>query len=199
MGELAEVHERILACTDCPLHLNRTQAVPGEGSPVADLMLIGEAPGFHEDRHGRPFVGPAGQILNGLLASIGLQRRDVFITNMIKCRPQANRDPSHGEIEACSKHLDAQIRLIRPKVIGLLGRHALAKWFPGESIGKARAKARRVDSTIFFPMYHPAAALHNPGLKATIELDFRQIAGLLKETDVAAADHGSGGEQLSMF
>jgi len=199
MGELAEVHQQILACIDCPLHLNRTQAVPGEGSTSADLMLIGEGPGFHEDRHGKPFVGPAGQFLNELLASIGLLRRDVFITNMVKCRPPGNRDPYPGEIEACSKYLDAQIKLIRPKVIGLLGRHALAKWFPGESIGKVRAKVRRVDGTVFFPMYHPAAALHNPGLKATIEWDFRKIAGLLKDTDVVVADEGHGSEQLSMF
>lgn len=198
MSQLEDVHRRILSCTACPLNRNRTKAVPGEGSSTAQVMLIGEAPGYQEDQQGRPFVGPAGQYLNELLAKVGLRRDDVFITNMVKCRPPDNRDPYPGEVAQCKQYLDVQIEQIRPKIIVPLGRHALARWFPQETISKARARARRVGNVIVFPLYHPAAALHNQSLRRTIEEDFQQLGQLLKEqTAVQEANHG--GQQLSMF
>jgi DNA polymerase len=154
--------------------------VPGEGSPQAGIMFIGEGPGFNEDRQGRPFIGAAGQFLNELLASIALRREDVFITNMVKCRPPNNRDPFPGEIDTCSAHLDAQIAAIAPKIIVPLGRHALARWFPNESIGKLRARPKTFGELTLFPLYHPAAALHNGGLRSTIEEDFMKLGELLK-------------------
>ena len=208
MADLTALHQAIHGCTDCGLHRSRTNAVPGEGSPQADLMFIGEGPGFYEDAQGRPFVGPAGQFLDELLASIGLDRKDVFITNMVKCRPPNNRDPFPGEMEACAKHLDAQIAAINPKVIVPLGRHALARWFPNESIGKLRAKPRRFGETILFPLYHPAAALHNGGLRSTIVEDFRMLGELLKQPRPASApaspvtespQPGPQSQQLQMF
>ena len=199
MAELEEVHQRVLTCTDCPLHRSRTHAVPGEGSPTARLMFIGEGPGYHEDQQGRPFVGPAGQLLNQLLASISLKREDVFITNMVKCRPPQNRDPYPGEIQACSHYLDAQIRLIRPAVIVPLGRHALARWFPRETITKARGRSRTVDGIIIFPMYHTAAVLRNPALRSAIENDFRKIAELLREGPAFKAPQGESAQRLSML
>ena len=167
----------------CNLAGGRTNAVPGEGASDASLMFIGEGPGFNEDRQGRPFVGPAGQFLDELLRSIGLDRSSVFITNMVKCRPPNNRDPFPGEIEACSAYLDAQIDAIKPKVIVPLGRHALARWFPNESIGKLRARPRRFGDITLFPLYHPAAALHNGGLRSTIEQDFAKLGELLRERE----------------
>ncbi|MCH8200236.1 MAG: uracil-DNA glycosylase [Chloroflexi bacterium] len=180
MSDLQSLAQAINGCTDCGLARSRTHAVPGEGSPQAQLMFIGEGPGFNEDQQGRPFIGPAGQFLDELLASIGLARSDVFITNMVKCRPPNNRDPFPGEMEACSKYLDAQIEAIKPKVIVPLGRHALAKWFPNESIGKVRAKARRFGDITLFPLYHPAAALHNGALRSTILDDFAKLGDLLR-------------------
>ncbi len=215
MSDLQTLAQAINGCVDCGLARSRTRAVPGEGSPQAQLMFIGEGPGFHEDQQGRPFIGPAGQFLDELLASIGLARSDVFITNMVKCRPPNNRDPFPGEMEACSKYLDAQIEAIKPKVIVPLGRHALAKWFPNESIGKVRAKARRFGEITLFPLYHPAAALHNGALRSTILDDFAKLGDLLRapapppETTPAEAgpvlgqaqpgESGPQSEQLSMF
>ena len=210
MADLQSLHQAIHGCVDCGLHRSRTHAVPGEGSPQAELMFIGEGPGFHEDQQARPFVGPAGQFLDELLASIGLARSDVFITNMVKCRPPNNRDPFPGEMEACSKYLDAQIAAINPKVIVPLGRHALAKWFPSESIGKVRAKPRRFGDITLFPLYHPAAALHNGALRSTILEDFAKLGELLKQpqpaqqpppSDAAATptEPDPQSQQLSMF
>jgi DNA polymerase len=144
-------------------------------------MFVGEGPGSNEDKQARPFVGAAGQFLNELLASIGLRREDVFITNMVKCRPPNNRDPLPDETEACSRYLDAQIATIAPEIIVPLGRHALARWFPNESIGKLRAHPKRFGEMTLFPLYHPAAALHNGGLRSTIEEDFAKLGALLKE------------------
>ena len=180
--------------------------MPGEGAPHASLMFIGEGPGFNEDRQGRPFVGAAGQYLDELLHSIGLNREDVFITNMVKCRPPNNRDPFPGEISACSRHLDAQIQAIKPAVIVPLGRHALARWFPRDSISKVRARPRTFDGITLFPLYHPAAALHNSALRATIEADFAKLGALLRERESQGApaeddaqDEPDGSQQLSMF
>ena len=181
MDNLAEVAQAVRACTDCPLHRGRTNAVPGEGSPSADLMFIGEGPGFHEDRQGRPFVGPAGQLLEGLLASIGTNRDDVFIANMVKCRPPDNRDPQPPEIAACSKYLDRQIELVNPKIIVTLGRFSLGRFFPGESITRARGRLREKDGRYIFPVMHPAAALRRTELRATMVEDFRAIAAALED------------------
>ena len=142
MSGLDDLERRVRACTACSLAEKRTNAVPGEGSPTADLVFIGEGPGFYEDRDGRPFVGPAGKFLEELLASIGLTRADVYITNMVKCRPPNNRDPLPGEIQACKPFLDEQLETIAPRVIVTLGRYSFAKFFPGESIGRARGKPR---------------------------------------------------------
>ena len=166
-------------CTACTLAEKRTNAVPGEGSPTADLMFIGEGPGFYEDRDGRPFVGPAGKFLEELLASIGLTREDVYITNMVKCRPPNNRDPLPGEIEACRPYLDEQMETLAPKVIVTLGRYSFAKFFPGESISRARGKPRTWMNMMLYPSYHPAAALHNPGLRSTIMDDFSRLPSLV--------------------
>ncbi len=206
MVDLQALHQQIHTCQDCALHRARTNAVPGEGAHNASLMFIGEGPGFNEDRQGRPFVGAAGQYLDELLHSIGLNREDVFITNMVKCRPPNNRDPFPGEINACSRHLDAQIAAIKPTVIVPLGRHALARWFPRDSISKVRARPRTFDGITIFPLYHPAAALHNSALRATIEDDFAKLGALLKERESQGApaeddaqDESGGSQQLSMF
>ena len=179
MDSLEGVAHAVRTCTDCPLHLGRTNAVPGEGNPSADLMFIGEGPGFHEDRQGRPFVGPAGHLLEGLLASIGTNRDEVFIANMVKCRPPGNRDPQPPEITACAKYLDRQIELVDPKIIVTLGRFSLGRFFPGESVTRARGRVRWKDARLIFPVLHPAAALRRPELRATMVEDFRSIADAL--------------------
>ena len=199
MADLETLHQQIRACRLCNLAGGRTHAVPGEGAPNASLMFIGEGPGFNEDRQGRPFVGPAGQFLDELLRSIGLDRASVFITNMVKCRPPNNRDPFPGEVQACSAYLDAQIAAIRPRVIVPLGRHALARWFPNQSIGKLRAKPRRFGDVVVFPLYHPAAALHNGGLRATIEEDFAKLGELLREGAPAPAPEPDAQPALGAF
>lgn len=202
MSELDDLHQQIRFCNDCELYRNANNPVPGEGSSEADLMFIGEGPGYHEDRQGRPFVGPAGQFLNELLALIGLRREDVFIANMVKHRPPDNRDPLPAEIQACGKYLEAQIKLIKPKVIIPLGRHALSNWLPGDTISKAHGRPRRFGEFILFPQYHPAAALHNPNMRPVIERDFRVMGDLLRELDSsgdAPEENRDSGQQLSML
>jgi len=169
-------------------------------------MFIGEGPGYNEDQQGRPFVGAAGNLLNELLGMIGLRREDVFITNMVKCRPPQNRDPFPIEIETCSGYLDGQIAEIKPDAIVPLGRHALGWFFPGGTIGALRAKPRKVGDVTVFPLYHPAAALHNGALKPTLEQDFRKLGDLLarirQEREKPAAPPSPakpGDKQLSMF
>ena len=188
MDSLDDVARAVRACADCPLHRGRTNAVPGEGNPSAELMFIGEGPGFHEDRQGRPFVGPAGQLLEGLLASIGTTRDNVFIANMVKCRPPDNRDPQPPEIAACAKYLDRQIELVNPKIIVTLGRFSLGRFFPGESITRARGQLRQKDGRLIFPVMHPAAALRRPELRATMVEDFRAIAAALESAPEPAAE-----------
>jgi len=171
--------EEINSCTLCALSQGRTNAVPGEGNPQADIMFIGEAPGVNEDRQGRPFVGAAGTVLDNMLAVIELDRSDVYICNMIKCRPPDNRDPQPCEMDTCRPYLDRQIELIDPKVIVTLGRHSFGKFFAGETIGKARGRPREWQGRTVFPVYHPAATLHNPRLKPVLEEDFRKLPGLI--------------------
>lgn len=182
MDSLHEVAQLVQQCTDCPLSQSRTNAVPGEGPDDADLMFIGEGPGFHEDRQGRPFVGPAGQFLDGLLASIGTNRRQVFIANMIKCRPPENRDPMPHEISACQKYLERQIELVNPKLIVTLGRFSLGYFFPGESISRARGRVREKNGRRVYPVMHPAAGLRRQELRASIIQDFQAIPSLLEES-----------------
>lgn len=179
MADLDVIHKAITTCEDCDLCQERTNAVPGEGSAHAEIMFVGEGPGLNEDLQGRPFIGAAGKFLTQMLGSIGLRREDVFITNMVKCRPPDNRDPLPTEMAACAHYLDDQIAEIAPKIIVPLGRHALARWFPGEAIGKVRAQPKLVDGITLFPLYHPAAALHNGGLRSTIEEDFAKLGALL--------------------
>ena len=161
----------------------RTHAVPGEGRIDADIMFIGEGPGYYEDQQGRPFVGAAGQFLEQLLESIGLKRSDVFIANVIKCRPPQNRDPLPEEISACSGWLSLQIGIVRPKVVVTLGRYSLARFLPGMAIGRIHGQARKVNGQWVVPMYHPAAALHQGSLRRTIEEDFLKIPGFLEQAE----------------
>ena len=180
MDNLEQVAQLVRSCTDCPLGRGRTNAVPGEGNPQAEVMFIGEGPGYQEDRQGRPFVGPAGNLLEGLLASIGSNRDDVFIANMVKCRPPDNRDPSPAEMAACTKYLDRQIELVNPKLIVTLGRFAFGRYFPGEGITKARGKLREKDGQKIFPVLHPAAVLRREELRPTMIEDFKAISEILE-------------------
>jgi uracil-DNA glycosylase family 4 len=197
---IEQLEAAIRACTLCALHKGRTQAVPGEGPVNADIMFIGEGPGFHEDRQGRPFVGAAGQFLEELLASINLTREQVYIANVVKCRPPGNRDPLPDELSACAPYLDRQIELIRPKVIVTLGRFSMARFFPGASISKIHGQPKRVGNVLVVPMFHPAAALHQPKWRPVVEADFRKLPGFIAE----AASFGEQkpppqAQQLSLF
>jgi uracil-DNA glycosylase len=201
VSALAELYRKIAACTDCEeLARTRTRTVPGEGPDKPQIAFIGEAPGFHEDQQGRPFVGQAGQFLEQLLNSIGLKRSDVYICNVIKCRPPNNRDPLPIEIKNCQKWLDQQLELLSPKMIVTLGRYSLARYFPGEPISKVHGKARKQDSIIYFAMYHPAAALHQQSLRQTIEADMLKIPSLLTQVEpVEEVKKEDKPQQLSMF
>jgi uracil-DNA glycosylase family 4 len=184
---LQAVASEVSACTACRLHLSRKRAVPGEGPPNAGIMFIGEGPGFHENEQGRPFVGAAGRFLEELLASIGLTRDQVFICNVIKCRPPGNRDPQPEEIEACAGFLERQIQAINPKVIVTLGRFSMARYFPEARISAVHGRARTVNGRLVVPMYHPAAALHQPSLRRSVQEDFAQLPGLMGRAEQAAA------------
>jgi DNA polymerase len=184
---LAVVARQTAACRDCSLCSGRTQSVPGEGNSDADIMCIGEGPGFYEDQQGRPFVGASGKFLDELLAGIGLDRKKVFIANVVKCRPPNNRDPQPEEIDACSKYLDEQIRIIDPKVIVTLGRHSMQRYFPGEAISRVHGQPRRKDGRIIVPMYHPAAALHQGNLRKVIEADFQKLPEFLARVQANGA------------
>jgi len=208
---LQVVHDHICACIACPLHKARTQAVPGAGPSAARIMAVGEAPGETEDRLGKPFVGAAGNVLNTLLLSIGLQREDIFITNTVKCRPPANRDPAPEEVAACSAYLDAQVEIIRPDVILILGRHALSRLLPDLASGIGRLHGERVQrgDRLYVPLYHPAAALYNASLMRTLEADMKRVrqyldaAAALRATasaaDVVVAAGMPSGDQMPLF
>lgn len=181
---LEALHDSIRECTDCILHRGRTQVVFGVGNPEADLMLVGEGPGFHEDRQGEPFVGQAGKLLTELLKGIGLSRREVYIANVVKCRPPENRDPAPDEIEACSPKLMSQIEIIQPRVICTLGRFATRLLADTElSItaihGKAKERQLGERTVIIFPVFHPAAALYTPANRRVLEEDFAKLKLLL--------------------
>lgn len=200
VSALSELYKEIANCRRCELARQRTRVVPGEGAEDAAIAFIGEAPGWHEDQQGRPFVGPAGQFLDELLASIGLKRQQVYICNVLKCRPPNNRDPLLTEIAACQQWLDRQLELLRPKMIVTLGRYSMARFFPGETISKIHGKARREGGLIYFAMYHPAAALHQQTLRETIKADMLKIPALLAETQkVPEAKLADRPQQLSLL
>lgn len=201
LSELAELYREIQRCQKCVLGQSRSHAVPGEGPDDAAIMFIGEAPGFHEDRQGRPFVGAAGSYLNELLDRIGLKREEVYITNVIKCRPPANRDPQPVEIETCQPYLDRQIALIRPKLIVTLGRFSMQRYFPGASITRIHGQPKRVGNVIYYPIFHPAAALHQPRWRETLEADFQKIPQLLAKLDEVEEGEPEWpqAQQLSLF
>lgn len=186
---LDQIATEVRRCTKCELCKGTKNGVPGEGSASAEVLFIGEGPGFHEDRQGRPFVGPAGQFLNELLSSIGLDRSTVFITNVVKHRPPDNRDPLPDEIAACSDYLTRQIAALNPKVIVTLGRFSMARFFPGAKISAIHGRAKLIDGRIVVAMFHPAAALHQQSLRQTVEEDFRRaIPAALAEARRLAAE-----------
>ena len=175
MKNLAEIAALVSKCQNCPLYHSRIQAVPGEGPENANVMFIGEGPGFHENQQGRPFVGQAGKFLDELLSAAGLRRETVFITNVVKCRPPGNRDPQPEELEACSKFLDRQIEIINPEMIVTLGRFSMAKFFGQVKISQIHGNMRKIGQRYIVAMYHPAAALHQPALKNTLLSDFAKL------------------------
>jgi uracil-DNA glycosylase family 4 len=200
---LADIADEIKVCARCELHRTRTKSVPGEGPADARIMLIGEAPGWNEDQQGRPFVGAAGKFLEELLAKAGMSRSDVFITNVVKSRPPGNRDPLPDEIAACAPFLERQIEVIDPEVIVTLGRFSMARWFPGERISRIHGQPKQVGRRLIVPMYHPAAALHQQSLRATIEEDFSRLPGILAKAEAARRDEEKSDEppasQMAMF
>jgi uracil-DNA glycosylase len=201
VAELDELDKQIRACQLCRLAKGRTLAVPGEGALNAKIMFVGEAPGFHEDQQGRPFVGAAGQFLEKLLASINLSRQDVYIANVIKCRPPENRDPQPDELAACRAYLDKQIALIKPKVIVTLGRFSMELAFSGVTISRVHGIPKKVGDIVYFPMFHPAAALHQPKFRSSIESDILKIPQILTDLEsieVAKADPPAP-QQLTLF
>ncbi|HEX2293572.1 MAG TPA: uracil-DNA glycosylase [Gaiellaceae bacterium] len=184
MHALAEFADRVSGCTRCRLAQGRTQVVFGVGDPEADLMFVGEAPGFHEDKQGIPFVGQAGKLLDKLLAEIGLERPQVYIANVLKCRPPGNRDPQPAEIESCEPHLFRQIELIQPRVVATLGNFA-TKLLSGKPTGITRVHGQEQEVVVggnrvlLYPLYHPAAALYTPAMLNVLREDFRRLPELL--------------------
>ncbi len=180
MSDLEALAREVTSCTACALSQTRTRAVPGEGPDQPELMFIGEGPGYYEDQQGRPFVGAAGKLLEELLASIGMPRQQVYIANVVKCRPPGNRDPLPAEIEACHGYLERQIALLQPRVIVTLGRFSLTQFLPREMISRAHGKLRRWNGIAVFPLYHPAAALRQQSMRQFLEEDIRQLPAILE-------------------
>jgi uracil-DNA glycosylase len=172
---LQEVAQQVSVCQKCILHKTRTRSVPGEGPPNAEIMLIGEGPGFNEDMQGRPFVGQAGKLLEELLGKIGTKRGQVFIANVVKCRPPGNRDPMPDELAACGDYLERQVEAINPRVIVTLGRFSMGRYLPNVKISAVHGKPAWVKGRLVVPMYHPAAALHQPAIKPDLERDFMRL------------------------
>lgn len=200
--ELTVIAEEVSVCTDCELHLSRKNAVPGEGPPDADIMFIGEGPGFHENEQGRPFVGAAGNFLEELLGTIGMTREQVFIGNVVKCRPPGNRDPQAVEIQACAKYLERQIAAVDPKVIVTLGRFSMARYFPDAKISAIHGQTRLVGGRMVMAMYHPAAALHQPSLRSVVIEDFARLPEVIKQAEEApgeVTESPTEPEQLNLF
>jgi DNA polymerase len=182
---LKQVSQEVSTCTKCVLQHSRKLAVPGEGPADAEIMFIGEGPGFHENEQGRPFVGAAGKFLDELLASINMKRSEVFIANVVKCRPPGNRDPLPEELQACAEYLERQIQAINPKAIVTLGRFSMAHFLPNAKISSVHGQAAKVKGRLVIAMYHPAAALHQQSLKSTIEKDFARLPELIAHSSPA--------------
>jgi uracil-DNA glycosylase family 4 len=182
---LEAIAAEVRACTSCRLHERRTRAVPGEGHPSTEVVFVGEGPGMNEDREGRPFVGRAGDLLVRLLGSIGWRREDVFITNVVKCRPPENRDPEPDEVAACAPFLRRQLEILDPALIVTLGRHSMARFMPGTTISRAHGTGSPADPTtgapgaMVFALYHPAAALRSPGVERDSFEDMARVPGVL--------------------
>jgi uracil-DNA glycosylase family 4 len=197
MSALSELNKEIALCQQCEIAKYRNRVVPGEGAEAADIMFIGEAPGWHEDQQGRPFVGPAGKFLDELLASIGLKRSQVYIANVIKCRPQGNRDPLPTEIQNCRAWMERQIEIVSPRMIVTLGRYSMGMFFPGKSISRIHGTAQKREDVLYYAMYHPAAALHQASLRQEIEADMLKIPALLTQPETIKEEEEP--EQLAMF
>lgn len=207
---LEKIAAEIRTCTLCDLHKTRTKAVPGAGNTQTEILFIGEGPGYNEDKQGLPFVGQSGKYLESLLKLIDLKREDVFITNVVKCRPPENRDPLPVEIGTCKPYLDQQINLIDPLIIVTLGRFSMARYFPNSKITQIHGQAKIEDGRAYYPLFHPAAVLRNPALQSQMEADFRRIPDIVakihKLRDEGKKPPASAGEdapppptQLSLF
>jgi len=201
MSELEIVCDEIRQCQACRLAKARTLAVPGDGSNHADIMFIGEAPGYHEDQQGIPFVGAAGQLLDTMLSTIELERSDVYITNVVKCRPPNNRDPQPDEMEACRHYLDRQIALIQPKMIATLGRFSMQLAFSGVTITRVHGIPKKVGNIVYYPLFHPAAALRQVRYRSALEEDFARIPEILADmvSVEPSEEEPLPPQQLSMF
>jgi len=182
---LAQIANEVSTCQKCALYHSRKLSVPGEGPANSEVMFIGEGPGFHENEQGRPFIGAAGNFLNELLAEAGLKRLEVWIGNVVKCRPPGNRDPLPEELLACNVYLERQITAINPKIIITLGRFSMGKYMPGAKISSVHGQMRRVGDCFVIAMFHPAAALHQAALKPAILKDFAQLPKLLEQARTA--------------
>jgi uracil-DNA glycosylase family 4 len=204
---LAQIAHEVSTCQKCALQQSRKLSVPGEGPADSEVMFIGEGPGFHENEQGRPFVGAAGNFLNELLAEAGLKRAEVWIGNVVKCRPPGNRDPQPEELQACNTYLERQIAAINPKIIITLGRFSMSKYMPGVKISAVHGQMRRVEDRFVIAMFHPAAALHQAALKPAILKDFAQLPKLLEQARNAlkrslpaeVEEQKEDPKQLSMF
>jgi DNA polymerase len=185
---LKQISQEAAACTKCTLHHSRKFSVPGEGPADARIMFIGEGPGFHENEQGRPFVGAAGKFLDELLAEIHLKRADVYITNVVKCRPPQNRDPQPDELAACSDYIDRQIEAINPRLIVTLGRFSMQRFLPNAKISEIHGQARLIHGRMVVAMYHPAAALHQGSLKPALIEDFKRLPGYIAKAEQALAE-----------
>jgi DNA polymerase len=185
---LEKLKEEIEACRKCELCKGRKNIVPGDGNPDAEIMFVGEAPGRQEDEKGQPFVGAAGKILATMLESIHLRREDVYITNVVKCRPPMNRDPLPEEVACCSDYLAKEVEIIRPKIIVLLGRHAMERFLPGLKISLDHGKPKRRGGQVYYPVYHPAATIYHQALRADLEKDFKRIPKIIKALESEGAD-----------
>lgn len=210
---LLDVSRQVSNCKKCGLHFSRKKSVPGSGPANARIMFIGEGPGFHENQQGLPFVGAAGKFLDELLAAAGFVREQVFITNVVKCRPPGNRDPQPDELAACNEYLERQINAINPAVIVTLGRFSMARFLPNVKISEIHGQSRWVKDRLIVAMYHPAAALHQPKLRPVVEADFARLPDYVKMVEksrpqidqsapMAAEDEPSdidSATQLSLF
>lgn len=180
---LTQIASEVAKCEKCKLHSTRKRTVPGEGPDNAKIMFIGEGPGYHENEQGRPFVGQAGKFLDELLASIKMKRSDVFIANVVKCRPPQNRDPEPDELAACNDYLERQIVVINPKVIVTLGRYSMEKFFPGAKVSSIHGQAKKIKGRLVVAMFHPAAALHQPKYRSMIEEDFKKLPDFIAKAE----------------